>query len=89
MKKHIAFTLALLFYASILPWGIPSVGAAPKAKFSDLILEGGPWVDVRAYIPSTLHAAIAACTLVSCAANVAIFWLLVTGKWLNGFVVNG
>ncbi len=45
MKRYCALIVVLLFYASILPW---PAAAAPKARFSDLILEGGPWVDVRA-----------------------------------------
>lgn len=54
MKKNIALVLALTFYASILPW---SAGAVPKAKFSDLVIEGGPLVDVRAYGASTSNTA--------------------------------
>lgn len=47
MKKHIAFALALLFYASTLPWSVSA--APPKAKFSDLVLtDGGPFISARA-----------------------------------------
>lgn len=46
MKRYCASILVLLFYASILPW---PAAAAPRARFSDMILEGVLWVDVRAH----------------------------------------
>ncbi len=87
MRKYVAWSLCLLFYAHTLPWsfaenfnykahditsdngaitgfstiGSPAFSDALTLYGNDLITKG-PWVDVRAFIPSTLHAAIAART---------------------------
>lgn len=53
MKRYLSVALVLFFYASILPWS----WAAPNARFeqvvidNQLIVKGGPWVDVRSFAP--------------------------------------
>jgi hypothetical protein len=51
MRKRTAFILALLFYASILPW----TGRAAYFNYdvNNLVVKTSPWVDVRAHLPAS------------------------------------